>query len=113
MSVTLYGIALHVADFEKSKEFYSRIPGAELLLEVPGEFAQFRIGTAHLNVVKREGPEKFHIEIEAKDVDGAYQELRGLGFDASEPVTHPWKQRDFEFTDPDGNILQIGKFPGS
>ena len=110
MSVTLYGISLHVADFARSKEFYLSIPGAELLMEEPGRFAQFRFGTAHLHLVQRTGPEKCHLEMEADDIDSTYKALQERGMNASEPTTHPWGKRDFEISDPDGNILQIGRF---
>ena len=42
------------------------------------------------------------------DVDAEYVRLRSLDVDVlSEPVTHPWGARSFQFRDPDGNILNF------
>ena len=43
--ITLEGLSLHVSDVERSIEFYSRIPGAQLVGHRPGQFARFQIGT--------------------------------------------------------------------
>ena len=43
MKASLEGVSLHVKDVKSSIEFYSRIPGAELVLERPGQFARFKI----------------------------------------------------------------------
>ena len=44
MSTSLEGVSLHVADVEKSVAFYSKLPGAQLIMHREGEFAKFKIG---------------------------------------------------------------------
>jgi len=42
------------------------------------------------------------------DVDAEYNRLLSLGVRMlNEPTTHPWGARSFQFTDPDGNILNF------
>ena len=42
------------------------------------------------------------------DVDAEYQRLLGIGAEMlSQPTTHPWGARSFQFKDPDGNVLNF------
>ena len=70
MSVSLEGVSLHVTDVERSIQFYSRFPGAELLIHEPGVFARFRIGRGHVHVVHLpEEERRFHVEMGTDDLD--------------------------------------------
>jgi len=51
MAVTFESVSLHVFDVEKSVEFYSRFPGAQLIMHRHGQFAKFRFGGGHIQVV--------------------------------------------------------------
>jgi len=51
MTTSLEGVSLHVADVEKSVAFYSKFPGAKLIMHRPGQFAKFKIGDGHIQVV--------------------------------------------------------------
>ena len=43
MTINLGGITLQVQDVERSLEFYQRIPGVELMLHRPSEFALLKV----------------------------------------------------------------------
>jgi catechol 2,3-dioxygenase-like lactoylglutathione lyase family enzyme len=45
------GVSLHVADVEKSVAFYSKFPGAKLIMHRQGQFAKFKIGDGRIQVV--------------------------------------------------------------
>jgi predicted enzyme related to lactoylglutathione lyase len=46
------------------------------------------------------------------DVDAEYRRLLPLGAEMlTEPTTHPWGARSFQFKDPDGNILNFRTIP--
>ena len=109
MSVSLEGVSLHVADVERSIQFYFRIPGAELLIHVPGKFARFRIGSGYLHVVHLpEVERRFHIEMGADDLNQLYTELKTLGIEPEGPPTaRPWGITDLRVIDPDGNMLEF------
>ena len=108
MSVSLNGVTLHVADIEKSKEFYLKIPGVTLIHETPGQFAMIQVGQGRLGLLQNvEG--KFHMEFDSPDVDATYEQLMANGLTPeSPPVDRPWGQRDFLAIDPDGNMVEFG-----
>ncbi|MGO8672609.1 MAG: VOC family protein [Capsulimonadaceae bacterium] len=107
-SSSLEGLTLHVANLEKSVEFYSKVPGAELVMQFPGQFAMFRIGKGRLGLLQHSGT-KFHVEIETDDLDTMHEELIAAGIVPDEPPTvRSWGERDFRVTDPDGNMLEFG-----
>jgi len=109
MKTSLEGVSLHVADVEKSIGFYSKLPGAELIMHRVGEFAKFRIGEGHVQVVGIPPSEKsFHIEMNAPDLHALYDELRGAGIEPDSPPTkRSFGRTNFRIHDPDGNILEF------
>jgi len=112
-SVSLEGLSLHVTDVEKSIEFYSRIPGAKLLLHRPGQFARFSIGNGSLHLVQLPGQKRFHIEFDTDDINGMYEQLSQAGLTpVSPPKKHPWGKTDFSLIDPDGYRLEFGGMEG-
>ncbi len=107
VSLSLEGLTLHVLDVERSREFYERIPGANLVGHRPGEFAVFQIGDGLIGLLnwKQRG---FHVEIGASDLDGVYRDLRAAGLEPSSPPRQrPWGERTFNLLDPDGNQLEF------
>lgn len=113
MNPTLEGLSLHVTDVERSIEFYSRIPGAELVTHRPGQFARFNIGTGSLHLVQLPGPKRFHIELNTDDVNETYERLKATGLEpVSPPKRHSWGKVDFRLIDPDGYALEFGTFEG-
>lgn len=105
---TLEGISLHVADVERSVEFYLKLPGVELVHQRRDEFARLKIGDGFLHVV-RLPKAGFHVEINVDDVEAYHSDVLSAGLSASRPQRHPWGKTDFHLTDPDGNILEFGK----
>ena len=107
MSLSLSGITLHVADVEALLEFYMRIPGAELAVHRPGQFALLRIGSGRLGLLKHETP-GFHVEFDCDNLDAAYEQLRAVGLATKGPPTRkPWGERDLLLLDPDGHMLEF------
>ncbi len=108
MNASLEGVSLHVKDVKSSIEFYSRIPGAELVFERPGQFARFKIGDGYLHVVQIQANKGFHIEMTTDNLNDMYDSLTAAGIEPeSRPVTRPWGKTDFRVLDPDGNILEF------
>ena len=104
---SLDGLTLHVRDVERSREFYSRIPGTELIAHRPGEFCLFRIGAGMLGLLqwRQTG---FHLEVGVADLEGTYGALRAVGVEpAGPPRDRPWGERTFDVVDPDGNQLEF------
>lgn len=109
MNTSLEGVSLHVADVEKSVAFYSKLPGAQLILHHPGQFAKFKIGDGHVQVVAIPAEEKsFHIEMDAPDLHALYEHLKAAGIEPDGPPTKRFFGRtNFRVHDPDGNILEF------
>jgi len=51
MTISLVGLTLHVADVDRSVEFYRRLPGAAVLFHLPGRFAMLRLGAGRLGLL--------------------------------------------------------------
>ena len=108
METSLAGLTLHVQDIEHSVAFYSRIPGANLVVHQPGQFAMFRLGHGRLCLLKLNLPRPFHIEMEVPDLDTMYKLLGEAGIEPESPPTdRPWGERDCRVIDPDGNIPEF------
>src|SRR3954453_14426644 len=104
--VSLVGLTLHVADVDRSVEFYRRLPGAAVLFHLPGRFAMLRLGAGRLGLLPdRKAP--FHGELEVADLETAAAELRSLGFELDGPARRAWGEEDVLLTDPDGNLLEL------
>lgn len=105
--VSLAGMTLHVANLERSIEFYLKIPGAALVVNRPGNFAMIKIGENRLGLLQHSSGQ-FHIELETDDLDGLHKTLIGLGIDAKPPTAKPWGEVDFLVVDPDGYTVEFG-----
>jgi catechol 2,3-dioxygenase-like lactoylglutathione lyase family enzyme len=103
--VSLGGLTLHVADVERSLEFYKKIPGAQVAVHRPGFFALLYFGGAHLGLLKQ-GPT--HLEFHSEDPDAMYQQLKDAGLPMEEPPSAKfWGEYEFTIHDPDGNCLEF------
>ncbi len=106
MTISLVGLTLHVADVDRSVEFYRRLPGAAVLFHLPGRFAMLRLGAGRLGLLAdRKRP--FHVELEVPDLAEAAAELRRLGCEVDGPTRRQWGEEDVLVTDPDGNLLEF------
>jgi catechol 2,3-dioxygenase-like lactoylglutathione lyase family enzyme len=110
--ISLEGLTLHVADVRRSLDFYSRIPGAQVVFEQAGRFALLQIGKGRLGLLQYGSG--FHVELEAADLDKVYAQVREAGLEPESPPTlRPWGERDFLVTDPDGNKIEFGEAHGA
>jgi len=109
VSTSLEGISLLVADVEKSVAFYSKLPGAHMIMHRQGQFAKFKIGEGHVQVVGLPPEEKsFHIEMDAPDLQGLYEHLKAAGIEPDGPPEKRFFGRtNFRVHDPDGNIIEF------
>jgi catechol 2,3-dioxygenase-like lactoylglutathione lyase family enzyme len=106
MTISLVGLTMHVADVDRSVEFYRRLPGAAVLFHLPGRFAMLRLGAGRLGLLAdRKRP--FHVELEVPDLAEAAAELRRLGCEVDGPTRRQWGEEDVLVTDPDGNLLEF------
>jgi catechol 2,3-dioxygenase-like lactoylglutathione lyase family enzyme len=107
MRTSLDGLTFHVLDLEKSRDFYSRIPGAVLEAHRPGEFALFRVGKAHLGLLQSKTV-GLHLEVSTDDLDGFFDRLVAAGVEpVGAPRDRPWGERTFNVRDPDGNLIEF------
>ena len=106
--VSLNGLTLHVADVERSLEFYRKIPGSTVVVHQVGEFAILRVGRGRLGLLRHDEG-RFHIELDTTDLDAIYDRLLQVGLHPeSPPAERPWGERDFLVLDPDGNLIEFG-----
>jgi catechol 2,3-dioxygenase-like lactoylglutathione lyase family enzyme len=111
MTISLVGLTLHVADVDRSVEFYRRLPGAEVQFHLPGRFAMLRLGAGRLGLLAdRKRP--FHVELEVSDLQTTAAELRSLGFELDGPARRACGEEDVLVTDPDGNLLELAAARG-
>ncbi len=100
------GVTLHVADVDRAKEFYLRIPGAALVHERPGQFAMIRIGAGRISLLKMGGG-GFHVEIGTDDLDALIGQLGAAGIEKEGPQPAQWGERGLITRDPDGNYVEF------
>jgi catechol 2,3-dioxygenase-like lactoylglutathione lyase family enzyme len=105
-NVSLEGLTLHVADVERSLEFYTLLPGATVKAHYPGEFALLDIGGKRLGLLKQPNG-NFHLELETHDLDALYNYLKELNFLVESPSQKSYGEREFVVTDPDGNTVEF------
>lgn len=117
-------VAIITADYERSKDFYTRILGLEIVSEVfRAERVSYKLDLRKSDSVQIElfsfpnppnrpsYPEACglrHLAFEVEDIDGAVAELGGHGI-VVEPVrvdSHTGKRFTF-FSDPDGLPLEL------
>lgn len=109
MAVIFESVSLHVADVEKSVAFYSKFPGAQLVMHRPGQFAKFKFGGGHIQVVGIPAQEKSsHIELDAPDLQALFETLKAAGIEPEgPPAVQSFGRTQFRVLDPDGNILEF------
>ena len=106
--VKLEGLTLHVSDLQKSIEFYSKIPGAEKVMQFGDKFAMFRFGAGRLGLIQA-AERGFHVELGTDDhLDEIYEKLLAAEIEVESPPTQrQWGRRDCLVRDPDGNLLEF------
>jgi catechol 2,3-dioxygenase-like lactoylglutathione lyase family enzyme len=91
---SLAGLTMHVADLDRSLEFYRGIPGAHVAMHQPGKCALVRFGSGHVALIQGSGG--VEVGLETDDVEQLRSVVGGDGDPGS--VT---------LRDPDGNVLRF------
>jgi catechol 2,3-dioxygenase-like lactoylglutathione lyase family enzyme len=114
MRTSLTGLTLHVADVERSRDFYTRLPGAVLVHHRPGDFALFQLGEGRLGLLSArflpKGAPAFHMEVSStlEDIDALHDQVLAAGLEPDgPPANRSWGERTFHLSDPDGNRIEF------
>ena len=112
-------VAVYVTDKERAKEFYTRVLGFELVVDLGPDLCFLRSKSGAISVYLEGGMQpsttnnratrlSFFLQAEQSAAD-TYAALKGAGVrlfqEAPEPVDE--NQACFQFADPDGNILEV------
>ncbi|MFC8180429.1 MULTISPECIES: VOC family protein [Nocardiaceae] len=108
---------LTVADIDAAKGFYEQFLGLETQEFSLGWVARFTApdGDASVQLVTRDrtSPVDSVMSVMTDDVDAAYDEAVGAGYEIVHPVTdEPWGVRRFLVRAPDGNVVNIVRHHG-
>ncbi len=103
---------LRVADVDAAKSFYTQYLGLSTEEFNMGWVARYTSPETGANVqlVTRDvtAPEDSVISVHTDDVDGAYEEAQGRGYEIVQPLTtEPWGVRRFFVRAPDGNVINV------
>jgi catechol 2,3-dioxygenase-like lactoylglutathione lyase family enzyme len=103
---------LRVADVESAKTFYTDYLGLSTEEFNMGWVARYTSPDTGANVqlVTRDAtaPEDPVISVHTDDVDAAYEEAKGLGYEIVHPLTtEAWGVRRFFVRAPDGNVINV------
>lgn len=111
--ITLQSVVINVRDYERQKEFWGTVLGADVVHEIPPHFVWFRpqhdggISIALQTVEDpTEGPRRLHLDASVPDVDRAKArivELGGSHVADREVAGFGWSV----MTDPEGNEFCI------
>lgn len=108
---------LPVADIGSARAFYTDYLGLsteEMNLGWVARFTSPESG-ARLQVVSQDAsaPVNPVVSIKVDDVDQAYEDARGLGYEIVHPLTtEPWGVRRFFVRAPDGNVINVVQHHG-
>ncbi len=107
--LSLEGMTLRVQNVERSLEFYTKLPGAQVIVHREGFFAMLRIGAGRLGLLQQPSAPLFHLELETpSELETFAQQLRAAGMDhVKVPTQKKWGEFDFTVRDPDGNLLEF------
>jgi catechol 2,3-dioxygenase-like lactoylglutathione lyase family enzyme len=103
---------LRVADMDAAKTFYTDYLGLnteELNMGWVARYTSPDTG-ANVQLVTRDAtaPEDPVISVHTDDVDAAYEEAKGLGYEIVHPLTtEAWGVRRFFVRAPDGNVINV------
>lgn len=103
---------LIVADIEAAKGFYTGYLGLRDEEFNLGWVARFTDPTsgAHVQLVTGDltAPQDSALSVHCTDVDAAYEEARGLGYEIVHPLTtEEWGVRRFHVRAPDGTVVNV------
>jgi predicted enzyme related to lactoylglutathione lyase len=120
MSIQFTDISFITNDVLRLRTFYETVFGGKAegdevhsTLGINGTYFVFLLQkTPAFYYEMTDGASNTILSFNVDDVDEEYQRLLSLGTNIqSEPKTHPWGARSFQFKDPDGNILNFRSMP--
>ena len=115
-------ITMFVDDPRRSKEFYERVFGAQVVFEDDNSAALefenmivnlLRVPAAPeliepMAVAPREAGARFQLTIWVEDTDAVTEQLRAAGVELlNGPQDRPWGVRTAAFADPDGHVWEV------
>ena len=123
MKIEFKSSAVLVSDINRSRNFYEKLLGQEVEMD-NGEHIAFKSGFSiwegkhAYSMIYSDGreypsdsaPEMFELYFETEDLDAVWGTISGAAVAVLHPVyEHPWGQRGFRITDPDGRIVEIAE----
>jgi catechol 2,3-dioxygenase-like lactoylglutathione lyase family enzyme len=120
-------IEFFVRDLPRSRDFYTRVLGFEIIRQQEDGFTELRRGSAvialnDLAILKHGHPARprlderigkgVEIVLVAEDLDAIYHHVLATGWPLSTPMTEqPWGMTDFRILDPDGCYVRVTARP--
>jgi catechol 2,3-dioxygenase-like lactoylglutathione lyase family enzyme len=107
-TVRFSGLTLLVRDIARSLDYYSKIPGASILVNTP-EFAMLRFGKgSRLGLLSSKSGRGFHIEFVTTELESIFRKISPLSTGKTAPPSkRPWGERAFTVKDPDGYRIEF------
>ena len=120
----LTSLRIITKDIKQSVPFYEKAMGftaqwfTEDFVELRTNSITIAIGSTNTmkmfggdHFTASQGPSSTIIEFLVADVDGEYEKIKTLtDCILQEPTTMPWGNRSLLFCDPDGNLIEIGRY---
>ena len=110
---SVWCITFHVSNLEKASRFYEKTLGLERKYEF-ASYVGFQCGNLEIGLIPGTEKQKASadtspsVEFLVDDVDRTYGELKAKGVKFTKELhNETWGGREAEFTDPDGNVLEI------
>ena len=116
-------VEFFVADLARSRDFYTRVLGFEIIRQKDDGFTELNRGAATLALNSiailtpghpaRPGPDErigkgVEIVLFVTDLDEIYRHVLASGWPLSTPMTkQPWGMTDFRIVDPDGCYIRV------
>ena len=100
-----------VSDLQRAKRFYGETLGWRLETDTP-EVGGFWFGSGYLVAQRNAGPHGSsgtHVGVRVDDVDAEHARLAQRGVAVGPLQDQPWGERNFRFSDPDGNVWVYGQ----
>ena len=114
----VFYVFAYVSDFTRSKEFYGKTLGWKLGTDEK-DVAGFAFGDGYLVIHADDRPDGarrypggMHLAVKVEDAKAEHVRLEQQGIAVSDLLDHPWGERSFSFTDPDGYTWYFGQAMG-
>ena len=110
---------IRVSDYQRAKAFYTELLGFEVTSEAGDPevgFGIFRAGAAQVFLIAWDGPEadydRWRAYLYPQDMDAKIAHFKAKGVTFKGPVVTEYGMQEVEVTDPDGNVICLGRDAG-